>query len=360
MGRRRAAREGGGRVTPDDEAFVRAILAAPGDDLPRLVYADWLDDRDDPRGAYLRAEAVWATPWKDGICPADDPRLRAMAAGLDSVWVGRVSRPPVGVCCDHIWLDPIQDGDPFDCIKGTEVDQLELELGHLMPTNFRAFLLNYNGGFPEPGSLSKNEEALEHMGYPEDERVEIEAFAALRNNRRREYHGNIARPALRLRFRDERSNRDYGRLPGIHIAYSHVVVFSLPLASPIAGRVFGQNDDWKLDGFMYEVAPDFARFLTMIRTDCAPWERHILRGNTTAFRTCLDAVGHPSMLKGKWRQSALSRAVFDGRSEIVELLLKRGAQPSWPVWEHAMTHTNEQIRVAISRYFPQKPASDHL
>ena len=26
----------------DDEAFIRAIVAAPADDAPRLVYADWL------------------------------------------------------------------------------------------------------------------------------------------------------------------------------------------------------------------------------------------------------------------------------------------------------------------------------
>ena len=40
----------------EDEAFIRAIVDSPGDDTPRLVYADWLDDRADPRGAYLRAE----------------------------------------------------------------------------------------------------------------------------------------------------------------------------------------------------------------------------------------------------------------------------------------------------------------
>ena len=77
-------------VTPDDEAFVRAIVAAPGDDLPRLVYADWLDDRGDPRGAYLRAEAAWATPWKDDTRPADDPRLAS-----DGGW----ARPGLGGPC---------------------------------------------------------------------------------------------------------------------------------------------------------------------------------------------------------------------------------------------------------------------
>ncbi len=28
----------------DANALVAAILAAPADDLPRLVYADWLDE----------------------------------------------------------------------------------------------------------------------------------------------------------------------------------------------------------------------------------------------------------------------------------------------------------------------------
>jgi len=76
----------------EDEAFIRAIVDTPGDDVARLVYADWLDDRDDPRGAYLRAEAEWANTGKK------EKALRAAAARLDPVWVARVSRPPVGLC----------------------------------------------------------------------------------------------------------------------------------------------------------------------------------------------------------------------------------------------------------------------
>ncbi len=38
----------------DDEAFLAAIAARPSDDLTRLVYADWLEERDDPRAAYVR------------------------------------------------------------------------------------------------------------------------------------------------------------------------------------------------------------------------------------------------------------------------------------------------------------------
>jgi uncharacterized protein (TIGR02996 family) len=40
----------------DDHAFLSSILANPGDRVLRLVYADWLEERGDPRGEYLRVE----------------------------------------------------------------------------------------------------------------------------------------------------------------------------------------------------------------------------------------------------------------------------------------------------------------
>jgi uncharacterized protein (TIGR02996 family) len=42
---------------PDAAAFERAILADPADRTPQLVYADWLDDHDDPDfAAVLRSD----------------------------------------------------------------------------------------------------------------------------------------------------------------------------------------------------------------------------------------------------------------------------------------------------------------
>jgi uncharacterized protein (TIGR02996 family) len=40
----------------DDLAFWRAIIASPDDDLPRMVYADWLDEHGDPAGYVLRGD----------------------------------------------------------------------------------------------------------------------------------------------------------------------------------------------------------------------------------------------------------------------------------------------------------------
>jgi uncharacterized protein (TIGR02996 family) len=38
----------------DDAGFLHAIRDNPADDTARPVYADWLDERDDPRGDFLR------------------------------------------------------------------------------------------------------------------------------------------------------------------------------------------------------------------------------------------------------------------------------------------------------------------
>jgi uncharacterized protein (TIGR02996 family) len=49
--------------TPDEYGLLAAVLANPADDLPKLVYADWLDEQTDPRGLFLRQWLQWR---KDG------------------------------------------------------------------------------------------------------------------------------------------------------------------------------------------------------------------------------------------------------------------------------------------------------
>ncbi len=39
-------------------AFLQAICESPDDDAPRLIFADWLEERGDPRGAFIRAQCV--------------------------------------------------------------------------------------------------------------------------------------------------------------------------------------------------------------------------------------------------------------------------------------------------------------
>ncbi len=40
------------------DAFLQAVLAEPDDDAPRMIYADWLEERGDPRGAFIRLQCV--------------------------------------------------------------------------------------------------------------------------------------------------------------------------------------------------------------------------------------------------------------------------------------------------------------
>lgn len=39
-----------------DDAFIRTICQAPHEDAPRLVYADWLEERGDERGEFIRVQ----------------------------------------------------------------------------------------------------------------------------------------------------------------------------------------------------------------------------------------------------------------------------------------------------------------
>lgn len=41
--------------SPDELAFLARIAAQPADDVARLIYADWLEERGDPRGQVLRS-----------------------------------------------------------------------------------------------------------------------------------------------------------------------------------------------------------------------------------------------------------------------------------------------------------------
>jgi uncharacterized protein (TIGR02996 family) len=43
------------KATEEEIAFIRAILAAPNDDAPRLIFADWLDEHDKDT-TYIRGQ----------------------------------------------------------------------------------------------------------------------------------------------------------------------------------------------------------------------------------------------------------------------------------------------------------------
>jgi len=76
-----------------EDAFLRAILASPQDDAPRLIYADWLEERGDPRAEYIRLLCAL-----DGLAGDDAramqmrERLRALEGSIDLSWRALLSR----------------------------------------------------------------------------------------------------------------------------------------------------------------------------------------------------------------------------------------------------------------------------
>jgi uncharacterized protein (TIGR02996 family) len=106
----------------DDAGFLAVIRQTPADDTARLVFADWLDERDDPtsklKAEFIRLELRTANE------PADDytslfVQLQKLAAQLDPDWLLLVSRPRVEGCelrtdreCPSIWSRLAPAADP--------------------------------------------------------------------------------------------------------------------------------------------------------------------------------------------------------------------------------------------------------
>src|SRR5262245_4176194 len=66
-----------------ETSCLRAIREEPDDDAPRLIYADWLEERGDPRGEYLR---LWCRVLQDVR------RLRELRSGIAPDWLRQVHR----------------------------------------------------------------------------------------------------------------------------------------------------------------------------------------------------------------------------------------------------------------------------
>ena len=69
----------------DGEALIRTVLAAPADDAPRLVYADWLDEHCRAEDAeFIRVQIELARLGFDGALHKDGAgRLRHMPANVE-------------------------------------------------------------------------------------------------------------------------------------------------------------------------------------------------------------------------------------------------------------------------------------
>ncbi len=93
----------------DEEGFLDVIAAAPTDDLPRLMYADWLEERGDLRATYLRLATQAAGQVRDGLLSEDGRSVRRETyAAVPAEWRGRVGP----------WFDVVLEAVHQDCKIG--------------------------------------------------------------------------------------------------------------------------------------------------------------------------------------------------------------------------------------------------
>jgi uncharacterized protein (TIGR02996 family) len=88
-----------------EAAFIATIRAAPGDDAPRLIFADWLEEQGNPFGEFIRVQCAltrehpsddsrnqsWYDELRGVLLPREGPlvdRERQLLAEHEPTWVG--------------------------------------------------------------------------------------------------------------------------------------------------------------------------------------------------------------------------------------------------------------------------------
>jgi uncharacterized protein (TIGR02996 family) len=75
-------------MSDEETAFLAVLAASPTDDTTRLVYADWLDERNDPRARYLRLVcSLVGMPEQDLVDSAASDELRALSTKFAPWWL---------------------------------------------------------------------------------------------------------------------------------------------------------------------------------------------------------------------------------------------------------------------------------
>lgn len=77
----------------DNQSFIQAIQTNPSDEIPRLIYADWLDERGDPRGELIRVQCEIARS------PENDLKRKQLAQRADELLEDY----------GETWLEPLRE-----------------------------------------------------------------------------------------------------------------------------------------------------------------------------------------------------------------------------------------------------------
>ncbi len=142
-------------IPPEQEGLMRAIVAAPEDDAPRLIYADWLEEHGDAE----QADFIRASLELHGLA-ANDPRRNALADQVKATAEarGREWLSAVGIAS----ADELEPTFSRGCVEGLEFQSMEPFLPQaerlfwLFPLNDLYFWWQYSWGL--------NVESLTRLG----------------------------------------------------------------------------------------------------------------------------------------------------------------------------------------------------
>ena len=101
--------------------WLTAVVAAPLDDLKKLVYADWLEERGDPRAAFLRGYVEAAK--------AMDPAKLPPADGLPEEWLALIGYRITQIIAPALWEAAFKLARPALRLTETKVKEATLPDG---------------------------------------------------------------------------------------------------------------------------------------------------------------------------------------------------------------------------------------
>lgn len=126
-----------------DDAFIAAILEAPCDDSIRLVYADWLEERGDPRAEFLRVELALLNRPSSVDRDTLTARRRELVKAFAPEWVNIVRRLPLDPIDELRLILPAPKRLLNACGDWAEVER---SLGVVLPPDYKEFISTYGSG----------------------------------------------------------------------------------------------------------------------------------------------------------------------------------------------------------------------
>jgi uncharacterized protein (TIGR02996 family) len=142
----------------EDEAFIIAIRENPRDDTTRLVYADWLDERGDPRGEWIRIEVQLKHLVADGrLYGPLKARQRCLEsdAEIAPAWLKVVRHQPSWnggkildwqEFYDSLLVRPYGWHQTVPKPTVSQLDEFEAATGFRLPRSYREYILVFGPG----------------------------------------------------------------------------------------------------------------------------------------------------------------------------------------------------------------------